>query len=206
MRKPSEYIAAAVRNIREKQMPDCASTMTHGYRTAKVTRVGSPKLGEDEATESAPAEAMRVLAQFQDFPEVKKGEAVELDGELRVVTSASTDPAHAHLNVGLSASFDAQAATYTGLRREDGQARTINDGLGVLILESGTADNFTDAIAPTYSTAYIVAIRREDWRDATDPEVADKIEIAPDGIGVELKVSAVTRHDGWYILKCRSKD
>ena len=73
------------------------------------------------------------------------------------------------------------------------------------MLENGTADNYTDALAPTYATAYTVAVRRTDWPEVSDPEPSDTIEVAPDGHPLILKVSTVTRHGGWYILKCRTR-
>jgi hypothetical protein len=116
-----------------------------------------------------------------------------------------SDPVGATFTVGLSAEFEKCPAAYKGTRREDGKARTIRHPLDILILESGTADNFTDAIAPTYATAYTAAIRRADWPEVTDPEPSDTIEVAPDGHPLTLKVSTVTRHGGWYILKCRTR-
>ena len=59
--------------------------------------------------------------------------------------------------------------------------------------------------APTYATAYTVAVRRTDWPEVSDPEPSDTIEVAPDGHPLTLKVSTVTRHGGWYILKCRTR-
>ena len=77
--------------------------------------------------------------------------------------------------------------------------------LDILLLENGTADNFSDALAPTYATAYTVAVRLADWPEVSSPEPSDTIEVAPDGHPLILKVSTVTRHGGWYILKCRTR-
>lgn len=206
MRKPSEYIAAAVRNIRDKQMTDCACTLTHGENSAKVTRVGTFKQSGDEMTGDGPTESIRVLALASDFPDIDRGAAVELDDTFRVVTSVSKDPTQTSLSVFMSAPFEKTPATYSGKRRDTGSVRQLWFPVDTLYIENGVADNFTNAVAPTYATGYTLAIRREDWQDATDPEVADAVEIAPNGYAIPLKVSAVTRHDGWYILNCRTRD
>ena len=205
MRKPSEYVAAAKARLRGSLHPDCSEVLRHGERTAKVTRIGSPYVGTDPLTGDDVAEAVRVLAFVADFPALCKGEAVELGQTFRVVTSCRMDIAGAGYTVGLSAAFDKCPAAYKGTRRENGKARTIQHPLDILLLENGTADNYTDALAPTYATAYIAAIRRADWPEVSDPEPSDTIEVAPDGHPLTLKVSTVTRHGGWYILKCRTR-
>ena len=190
-------IAAAV--------PEAVRTMRHGEdETGAVVQSSSRDFAEP-VSEAAPAEAARYVANAADFPTLEEGAAVELDGSLRVVVSMKEDAVGATFTVGLSAAFEKCPAAYKGTRREDGKARTIRHPLDLLILESGTADNFTDAIAPTYATAYTAAIRRADWPEVTDPEPSDTIEVAPDGHPLTLKVSTVTRHGGWYILKCRTR-
>lgn len=205
MRKPSEYVAAAKARLRGSLLPDCSEVLRHGERTAKVTRIGSPYVGNDPLTGDDVAEAVRVLAFVADFPALCKGEAVELGQTFRVVTSCRMDIAGAGYTVGLSAAFEKCPAAYTGTRREAGHVRQIKHPLDVLLLETGTADNYADALAPTYATAYTVAVRRTDWPEVTEPEPSDQLEVAPGGHPFALKVSTVTRHDGWFILKCRTK-
>jgi len=205
MRKPCEYVAAAMARLRGSSLSGCSEALRHGERGATVTRVGPAQRGGDEVTEAGVAENCRVLAYVADFPGLKTGEAVELGETLRVVTSCATGPVNALLTIGLSAEFEKCPAAYKGTRRENGKARTIQHPLDILLLENGTADNYTDALAPTYATAYIAAIRRADWPEVSDPEPSDTIEVAPDGHPLTLKVSTVTRHDGWYILKCRTR-
>lgn len=205
MRKPSEYVAAAKAKLRGSLLPDCSEVLRHGERTAKVTRIGSPYVGNDPLTGDDVAEAVRVLAFVADFPALCKGEAVELGQTFRVVTSCRMDIAGAGYTVGLSAAFEKCPATYSGTRREAGHVRQIKHPIDVLLLETGTADNYADALAPTYATAYTVAVRRTDWPEVTEPEPSDVLEVAPGGHPFALKVSTVTRHDGWYILKCRTR-
>lgn len=205
MRKPSEYVAAAKARLRDSLIPDCSEVFRHGERTAKVTRIGSPSVGDEPLNGEDVAEAVRILAFVADFPELCKGEAVELGQTFRVVTSCKKDIAGAGYTVGLSAAFEKCPAAYSGTRRESGHVRQIKHPIDVLILETGTADNYADALAPTYATAYTVAVRRTDWPEVTDPEPSDALEVAPDGHPLTLKVSTVTRHDGWYILKCRTR-
>ena len=205
MRKPCEYVTAAMAKLRGSSLSGCSEVLRHGERAAKVTRVGQSQRGGDEVTEAEVSENCRVLAYVADFPKLKNGEAVELGTTLRVVTSCTTGPINALLTVGLSAAFENCPALYKGTRREDGNVRAIRHTVDLLLLENGVAENYTDAIAPTYATAYIAAIRRDDWPEESAPEVSDTMEVAPGGLPFVLKVSSVTRHDGWYLLKCRTK-
>lgn len=190
-------IAAAV--------PEAVRTMRHGETEQGAVVQSSSRDFAEPVSDTAPAEAARYVANAADFPTLEQGAAVELGESLRVVVSMKTDPVGATFTVGLSAEFEKCPAAYKGTRRENGKARTIQHPLDILLLENGTADNYTDALAPTYATAYIAAIRRADWPEVTDPEPSDTIEVAPDGHPLTLKVSTVTRHGGWYILKCRTR-
>lgn len=190
-------IAAAV--------PEAVRTMRHGETEQGAVVQSSSRDFAEAVSDTAPAEAARYVANAADFPTLEQGAAVELGESLRVVVSMKTDPVDATFTVGLSAEFEKCPAAYKGTRRENGKARTIQHPLDILLLENGTADNYTDALAPTYATAYIAAIRRADWPEVTDPEPSDTIEVAPDGHPLTLKVSTVTRHGGWYILKCRTR-
>ena len=190
-------IAAAV--------PESVRTMRHGETEQGAVVQSSSRDFAEALSDAAPAEAARYVANAADFPTLEQGAAVELGGSLRVVVSMKTDAVGATFTVGLSAEFEKCPAAYKGTRREDGKARTIRHPLDILILESGTADNFSDALAPTYATTYTVAVRRTDWPEVTDPEPSDTIEVAPDGPPLTIKVSTVTRHGGWYILKCRTR-
>lgn len=190
-------IAAAV--------PEAVRTMRHGETEQGAVVQSSSRDFAEAVSDAAPAEAARYVANAADFPTLEQGAAVELGESLRVVVSMKTDPVGATFTVGLSAEFEKCPAAYKGTRRENGKARTIQHPLDILLLENGTADNFADALAPTYATAYIAAIRRADWPEVSDPEPSDTIEVAPDGHPLTLKVSTVTRHGGWYILKCRTR-
>lgn len=190
-------IAAAV--------PDATHTMRHGENENGAVVQSSSRNFAEPVSDTAPAEAASFIANAADFPTLDEGAAVELDGSLRAVVSMKIDAVGATVTVGLSAEFEKCPAAYTGTRREAGHVRQIKHPLDILLLESGTADLPTDAIAPTYATAYTVAIRRDDWPEVTAPDPSDTIEVAPGGHPFTLKVSTVTRHDGWYILKCRTR-
>lgn len=190
-------IAAAV--------PEAVRTMRHGETEQGAVVQSSSRDFAEAVSDTAPAEAARYVANAADFPTLEQGAAVELGGSLRVVVSMKQDAVGATVTVGLSAEFEKCPAAYKGTRRENGKARTIQHPLDVLLLENGTADNYADALAPTYATAYIAAIRRADWPEVTEPEPSDVIDVAPDGHPFALKVSTVTRHGGWYILKCRTR-
>lgn len=186
-------------------VPEAVRTMRHGETEQGAVVQSSSRDFAEAVSDAAPEEAARYVANAADFPTLEQGAAVELGESLRVVVSMKTDPVGATFTVGLSAEFEKCPAAYKGTRRENGKARTIQHPLDILLLENGTADNYTDALAPTYATAYIAAIRRADWPEVSDPEPSDTIEVAPDGHPLTLKVSTVTRHGGWYILKCRTR-
>ena len=190
-------IAAAV--------PEAVRTMRHGETEQGAVVQSSSRDFAEAVSDAAPAEAAMYVANAADFPTLDEGAAVELDESLRVVVSMKTDPVGATFTIGLSAEFEKCPAAYKGTRRENGKARTIQHPLDILLLENGTADNFSDALAPTYATAYTVAVRLADWSEVSSPEPSDTIEVAPDGHPLILKVSTVTRHGGWYILKCRTR-
>ena len=190
-------IAAAV--------PEAVRTMRHGETEQGAIVQSSSRDFAEPVSDTAPAEAARYVANAADFPTLEEGAAVELDGSLRVVVSMKEDAVGATFTVGLSAAFEKCPTTYSGTRREAGRVRQIKHPLDVLLLETGTADNYADALAPTYATAYTVAVRRTDWPEVSEPEPSDLIEVAPGGHPFALKVSTVTRHDGWYILKCRTR-
>ena len=190
-------IAAAV--------PEAVRTMRHGETEQGAVVQSSSRDFAEAVSDASPAEAARYVANAADFPTLDEGAAVELGGSLRVVVSMKSDPVGATFTVGLSAEFEKCPAAYKGTRRENGKARTIQHPLDILLLENGTADNFSDALAPTYATAYTVAVRLADWPEVSSPEPSDTIEVAPDGHPLILKVSTVTRHGGWYILKCRTR-
>ena len=212
MRTPSQYVAASMAKLQGSLLPDCSATLRHGDEVGTVTRVGSVARGEDAVAESDIPEACRVLANPSDFPCMAKGDAVQLfDGgpgeSLRVVTSATADISRSILTVGLSNPFETHGAAYRGTRRESGRVRNIAFSLNVLTLENGRAATYTEALAPTYAENYLVAIRVADWLETSDPEPSDSIDAADvrGNAPVSLKVSTVTRHDGWYILQCRTK-
>lgn len=102
MRKPGEYVPAAMAKLRGGSLSDCSEVLRHGGRTATVTRIGTSKRGGDEVTVAGVPENCRVLAYVADLPALKADEEVELGETVRVVTSCSTGPVDSLLTVGLS--------------------------------------------------------------------------------------------------------
>ena len=187
-------------------IPEAVRSMRHGeLESGEIVQATSRDFAES-VSEIAPGEQARFVANAADFPTLEVGSAVEIEGgSLRAVTSLKYDPVGATLSFGLSAEFEKCPAAYSGTRREAGAVRQIKHPLDVLLLENGQADTFADALAPSYATAYLVAVRLTDWPEVTEPEPSDVLEVAPGGHPFALKVSTVTRHDGWYILKCRTR-
>ena len=197
MRKPSEYLPAALKGLRSRLMPDCSETLCHAGRSSTVTRVGTTSIGEDAISGTEVAEGVRVLAWAADFPGLGKGRLVSLDGEWRVVTGARTDPAGATLSLSLSASLAATKAAY---RRPGTKIAQTVDALAV---EGEVADPVSDAIAPAAFRLWTVAVAEDGWLEPTDPQIGDSLELSPQDVA--LRVSAVSRRDGFWILSCRAR-
>ena len=197
MRKPSEYLPAALKGLRSRLMPDCSVTLCHAGRSSTVTRVGTTSIGEDAISGTEVPEGVRVLAGAADFPGLGRGRLVSLDGELRVVTGAKTDPAGAVLSLSLSASLAATKAAY---RRPGTKIAQTVDALAV---EGEVADPVSDAIAPAAFRLWTVAVAEDGWLEPTDPQIGDVLELSPQD--VTLRVSAVSRRDGFWILSCRAR-
>lgn len=200
MRKPSEYLPAAVAGLRSRLMPDCSDTLVCDGRSASVTRVGSPSRGEDPLTDTDVQEGVRVLALASDFPGLSKGRLVSLGGRTRLVTSARTDPAGATLSIGLSAEMERCPAAYS-------RGRLFRYPLEVLALESAVIPSpYEDAAAPSYDQTWIVAIPAELWPDVTAPQVGDAVELSSERLDAPaLKVSSVVQSGGCWLLHARPR-
>lgn len=197
MRKPSEYLPDALKGLRSRLMPDCSVTLCYAGMSSTVTRVGTTPVGEDALSGTEVPEGVRVLAGAADFPGLGRGRLVSLDGELRVVTGAKTDPAGAVLSLSLSASLAATKAAY---RRPGTKIAQTVDALAV---EGEVADPVSDAIAPAAFRLWTVAVAEDGWLEPTDPQIGDVLELSPQD--VTLRVSAVSRRDGFWILSCRAR-
>ena len=102
IRKISEYLPAALADLKSRLMPDCSEVLFFGGKSSTVTRVGTPKRGENTASDFEPIEAVRVLASFSDFPEMAKWATVTLCDAPRIVTSAKVDPSRSVLTIGMT--------------------------------------------------------------------------------------------------------
>lgn len=197
MRKPSEYIAAAVRNVRDRLMDDCRERMTHGDRTAMVTRASNLRRGEDEVSDFGATEAVRVLALASDFPGIDKGAGVTLGDTFRVVTSVRTDCAGASKYVGLSYPFEKFAASVSGKRGSN----VMHTPVMILAVSNGKQTEYVDGYAPVDVYSWTVAIPAKEWLWDGDPQIGDEIRFA----NTRLKVAKVTALDGLFILNARSR-
>ena len=200
MRKPSEYVAAALRGLREGTLAGNAALMSHGGRSASVSRVGSVQFGEDAISADAPAEAVRVLALADDFPILAKGDPVELDGSLHVVTSARRDASGASITVGLSSAFCRFRAAYA--RR----GRCPEFPVHVLALEDAALPSaYADAAAPASGQSWTVCVPEAEWPEPQPPQTGDGIRLdAPSG-EVRLKVASSVRHGSLWMLRARPR-
>ena len=176
-------------------MPDCSMLLCHAERCAKVTRVGSLSRGEDALTDSDVSEGVRVVALAADFPELTKGSLVSLSGKRHIVTNARTDPAAASMVVGMSAALDEVRVAYSR------PGTKIRFPLDALAVESDVIEPVSDSFAPTASRAWFVAVSADQWTEPTEPQIGDALALD----GVNLRVSAVAKRDGFWILTARAR-
>lgn len=197
MRTPSEYVAAAVRSLRSNAMRDCGMRLTRGGLSATVTRVGTVSRGEDTVTESGPAESVRVLCLVSDFPELDRGDVVELDASLRVVTSARTDPAKASMTVGLSDRLERVTASWRGRRA----GREMFVPVGLFARCDGQVTEYADGYAPVTFQAWTLVVPCESWTGSTPPQIGDEVVFD----GEKLRVSKSDRRDRHYVISARGR-
>lgn len=187
-------IEAAVASL-ASSLPDAAQTMRHGEATGTVLSSSSRELSGDTVTADAPQEIRRYIGTRSAFPDLCKGSTVEIGGAWHLVTSCRTDPVGASLSFGVSAPLDEVAAIY----RRPGTS--IRQTLRVLAVESEVLDVWSDSLAPTACRAWFVALSAEHWLETTEPQVGDEATID----GRVLRVAAVAKHDGCWLLTCRAR-
>ena len=200
MRSPAEYVAAALRGLRAGPLAGNAARMSHGGRSGTATRVGSVQFGEDPLAADAPAEAVRVLVLAADFPGLRRGDPVELDGSLHAATSARLDASGASLTVGLSAAFGRFRAAYA--RRGSGAAFPVP----ALALEDAALPSaYADAAAPASGQSWTVCVPAAEWPEPSPPHTGDEIRLdAPSG-EARLKVASAVRSGSWWTLRARPR-
>ena len=176
-------------------LPDAAFGMRHGEAVGTVLASSSRELSGDTVAADAPQEMRRYIGTRSVFPDLTKGSTVEIGGKWHLVTSCRTDPVGASLSFGVSAPLDEVAAIY---RRPGTQVR---QPLRVLAVESEVLDVWSDSLAPTACRAWFVALSAEHWLETTEPQVGDEITID----GTTMRVAAVAKHDGCWVLTCRAR-
>ena len=187
-------IEAAVASL-AASLPDAAFGMRHGEAVGTVLASSSRELSGDTVAADAPQEMRRYIGTRSVCPDLTKGSTVEIGGKWHLVTSCRTDPVGASLSFGVSAPLDEVAAIY---RRPGTQVR---QPLRVLAVESEVLDVWSDSLAPTACRAWFVALSAEHWLETTEPQVGDEITID----GTTMRVAAVAKHDGCWVLTCRAR-
>lgn len=160
MRKPGEYVAAALRGLRAGALSGVSSELSVGGATAQVSRVGSTLRGEDAVSNDEIAEAVSVIALAADFPAVRKGDRAELDGRPRIVTSARFDAAGATVTVGLSAALYEDVVTVYGGRPG---GRKMADTVPAWIVSDEDADPVSDESLASEVRMLTVAFPDGEW-------------------------------------------
>lgn len=201
MRKPSEYIAAAVRNVQRRHMSDTALLLACGGDSATVTRVASVMRGEPDVNGDDPAENVRVLAVASDFKTITKGDVATLGESVRIVTSVRTDCAGASQYIGFSAALENCAAYVAGVRGN----RAVRFPLDILAENNGLATDYTDGYAPTSVHSWTLVVACDDWPESGEPQIGDEFRFDKDGEPVRVKVARCNRRERHYIISARSR-
>lgn len=187
-------IEAALSSL-ASSLPDAAQSMRHGEAVGTVLASSSRELTGDTVAADAPQEMRRYIGTRSAFQDLCRGSTVEIGGAWHLVTSCRTDPVGASLSFGVSAPLDEVAAIY----RRPGTS--IRQTLRVLAVESEVLDVWSDSLAPTSCRAWFVALSAEHWLETTEPQVGDEATI----VGRVLRVAAVAKHEGCWLLTCRAR-
>ena len=195
-------IQAAIASL-SASLPDASLRMRHGEAEGDVLSASSRDLSGETVTADGPQETRRVVGRSCDFPSVAKGSAVELAGEVRVVTSARTDPVGASLTLGLSAPLDDMRVSYT---RRGSRSFPVP----VLALEDASVPSaYADAAAHLEGQTWTVCIVASEWPDASAPAVGDEIRLCDERRGmaadVRLRVASVVADGERWTLRARPR-
>ena len=193
-------IQAAIASL-SASLPDASLRMRHGEAEGDVLSASSRDLSGETVTADGPQETRRVVGRCCDFPSVAKGSAVELAGEVHVVTSARTDPVGASLTLGLSAPLDKTRVSYT---RRGGRPFPMS----VLALEDASVPSaYADAAGPIEGQTWTVCVVATEWMETSAPAAGDEIRIFSDRLGedIRLRVASVVADGGWWTLRARPR-
>lgn len=192
MLKPSQYIAAAVRGIRDRLMDDCAMTLTRGDVTAKVTRASASLRGETGAGDFGPTEIIRVIAVASDLYEgIDKGDSVCLDETERFVTSVRADAAQASLYIGMS---DAMRPISFHLIRSEGMTENIT--AMAVIVKTSDGDFFDGSASAKPNLRVVTAYIRA--KDLIGASIQSGDRFVREN-GEKFAIESVDRTDDNYI-------
>lgn len=178
MNTPSVYLAESIRRLRSI-IPDCTAELRCGADRGAVLLAGSPGRGEDPIAEDVLQDDIKAIALAADFKELTKDAVVILDGKMRIVVSAVTDPANTHLNISMTPALDTAECRYAGVRPNGVEidacvmCATMPDGLDAGMAESSTGST---------RNRITVAIAKSDdgWMENTMPQKGDRM-VMPDG-------------------------
>jgi len=208
VRKPSEYIAAAVRNVQNRYMTDSTFIMTHVNESATVTRTASFRSGESTVTGDAPTEVYRVLAIAEDFPTIDRDDLVSLSSSQssqpstssHLVTSIRSDLVRSSLTVGLSEALTKTTAQVIGSRG----AQRISLSVGILVDFSGMSFDIPEGFSSSNVRRFRIVVANDDWSVSTPPQIGDSFKFDFKGELVSSAIDNVDRRGGYFIMSSRS--
>lgn len=201
MRTPSEYLSAAVANVRARLMPDCVSRLDCCGGSAEVTRAAATTREDGQLDGDSPAEAVRVLALAADFPAITAGEVALLDSTARIVTSVRVDCAGATSYVGLSRPLAEHKADWRGTRG----TRGIHTPVKLLAEFNGRAADIADGYAPTAVDSWTLCVPFDAWPEVESPQTGDEVLFEHLGATVRLHVASVDRRSRHWVVRARSR-
>ncbi len=176
-------------------IPEAVRTMRHGETEQGAVVQSSSRDFAEAIQDKQPKVAARYVANAADFPTLDEGEAVDLDGSVRIVVTLKQDAVAATLTAGLSNAF--RPAAYSFTRRVDGALRTLSFPVMVLVDDSGgTVEDVTLAAMGKVHKVYLI---QKEWPEATPPHAGAAVTLYD---GTRLAVQKVERRlpNGYIIL------
>lgn len=146
-------------------IPEAVRTMRHGETEQGAVVQSSSRDFAEAIQDKQPKVAARYVANAADFPTLDEGEAVDLDGSVRIVVTLKQDPVAATLTAGLSNAF--RPAAYSVTRRVDGALRTQSFPVMVLIDDNG--GTVEDVTLAGLGKVYKLFVIQKEWPEPTPP-------------------------------------
>ena len=91
-------------------------------------------------------------------------------------------------NPAAIAPFLDETIVVDGVRRSDGEKRTLRLSLAACVIDNGFSEPISSGDADSDVRIYSITVRASDWTDATPPQIGDRVTL---GNGRRLALSDV---------------